>query len=48
MLEATQLGQANVSQHLKILAQVGIVTRNHKRINVYDQVANLFTFQLCD
>lgn len=48
IIEATQLGQANVSKHLKMLAQVGIVTRSQKGINVYYQIANPFVFQLCD
>lgn len=48
IIEQTNLGQANVSKHLKILAQAGIVTRNQKGINVYYQISNPFIFQLCD
>ena len=48
IIEATSLGQANVSKHLKILAQAGVVTRNQKGINVYYQIANPFVFELCD
>ena len=48
IIEATGLGQANVSKHLKILAQAGVVTRNQKGINVYYQIANPFVFELCD
>ncbi len=48
IIEATGLGQANVSKHLKILAQAGVVTRNQKGINVYYQIVNTFVFELCD
>jgi DNA-binding transcriptional ArsR family regulator len=48
IIELTNLGQANVSKHLKILAQAGIVTRQQKGINVYYQIANPFVFELCD
>lgn len=42
------MGQANVSKHLKILAQAGIVARTQKGINVYYQISNPFVFDLCD
>lgn len=48
IIEQTNLGQANVSKHLKMLAQAGIVTRSQKGINVYYQISNPFVFQLCD
>ncbi len=48
IIEITKLGQANVSKHLKILAQAGIVSRQQKGINVYYQIANPFVFELCD
>ena len=48
IIEKTGLGQANVSKHLKILAQAGVVARNQKGINVYYQIANPFVFELCD
>jgi DNA-binding transcriptional ArsR family regulator len=48
IIEVTGLGQANVSKHLKILAQAGIVSRNQQGINVYYQIANPFVFELCD
>ena len=48
IIDATGLGQANVSKHLKILAQAGIVTRNQQGINVFYQIANPFVFELCD
>ncbi|MGI0481129.1 ArsR/SmtB family transcription factor [Geminocystis sp. CENA526] len=48
IIEQTNLGQANVSKHLKMLAQAGIVTRSQKGINVYYHISNPFVFQLCD
>ena len=48
IIETTDLGQANVSKHLKILAQAGVVSRTQKGINVYYQIANPFVFKLCD
>lgn len=48
IIEKTKLGQANVSKHLKILAQAGIVSRYQKGIHVYYQIANPFVFELCD
>lgn len=48
IITITELGQANVSKHLKILAQAGIVSRSQKGINVYYQIANPFVFELCD
>ncbi|NCO74256.1 MAG: winged helix-turn-helix transcriptional regulator [Cyanobacteria bacterium] len=48
IIEVTGLGQANVSKHLKMLAQVGVVTRTQRGINVYYEITNPFVFQLCD
>lgn len=48
IISATGLGQANVSKHLKMLAQSGIVARNQQGINVYYQISNPFVFELCD
>jgi DNA-binding transcriptional ArsR family regulator len=48
IIEATNLGQANVSKHLKILTQAGIVAREQRGICVYYQVANPVLFELCD
>ena len=48
IMEATGLGQANVSKHLKLLAQAGIVTRTQVGVSVYYQIANPFLFELCD
>jgi len=48
IIEATGLGQANVSKHLKILAQAGVVTRSQQGINVFYQISNPFVFELCE
>ncbi len=48
IIEETGLGQANVSKHLKILAQAGIVSRQPQGANVYYQVSNPFIFELCE
>ncbi len=48
IIELTGLGQANVSKHLKILNQAGIVSREQQGINVYYKISNPFLFELCD
>jgi len=48
IIEATGLGQANVSKHLKLLAHAGIVTRSQQGVNVYYEIANPFLFELCE
>jgi DNA-binding transcriptional ArsR family regulator len=48
IIDATGLGQANVSKHLKILAQAGIVSRQQEGVCVYYQIANSFVFELCE
>lgn len=48
IIAATGLGQANVSKHLKILAQAGIVKRQQQGVCVYYQIANDFVFELCE
>lgn len=47
IIEETGLGQANVSKHLKILTQAGIVTRQQQGTSVIYQIANPFVFDLC-
>ena len=48
IIEETGLGQANVSKHLKLLAQAGIVTRTQQGVSVYYEIANPFLFELCE
>jgi DNA-binding transcriptional ArsR family regulator len=48
IIEITGLGQANVSKHLKVLTQAGIVTRTQEGVNVFYDIANPLVFPLCD
>ena len=48
IIEMTGLGQANVSKHLKMLSQAGIVSRRQEGVCVYYQISNPFIFELCD
>ena len=48
IIEITGLGQANVSKHLKMLSQAGVVSRRQEGVCVYYQIANPFLFELCD
>ena len=48
IMEETGLGQANVSKHLKILAQSGIVSRTPQGVSVYYEIVELFIFDLCE
>ncbi len=48
IIEITGLGQANVSKHLKLLTQAGIVTRRQQGVNVVYEISNPLVFPLCD
>ena len=48
IIEITGLGQANVSKHLKMLSQAGIVHRRQEGVCVFYQISNPFIFELCD
>lgn len=48
IMQETGLGQANVSKHLKILAQAGIVSRMPQGVSVYYKIAEPFIFELCE
>ena len=48
IIEATGLGQANVSKHLKLLVQAGMVARHPEGINVYYQISDPMIFELCE
>lgn len=48
IIKSTELGQANVSKHLKILSQAGLVARRQQGVNVYYRIANPVVFSLCD
>lgn len=44
----TGLGQANVSKHLKILTQAGMVRREPQGVNVFYEISNPSLFPICD
>ncbi|TAE59703.1 MAG: transcriptional regulator [Nostocales cyanobacterium] len=46
--EATGLGQANLSKHLKVLTQAGILSRHPKGTSAYYEIADPIIFELCD
>jgi DNA-binding transcriptional ArsR family regulator len=48
IIEATDLGQANVSKHLKTLTQAGIVAREQVGVCVYYRIDNPILFGICD
>ena len=48
IIQATGLGQANVSKHLKMLSQAGVVSRRQEGVSVYYQIVNPFIFELCE
>ncbi|MEH2196018.1 MAG: metalloregulator ArsR/SmtB family transcription factor [Nostoc sp.] len=46
--EATSLGQANLSKHLKMLTQAGVLSRQPKGTSAYYEIADPMIFELCD
>jgi DNA-binding transcriptional ArsR family regulator len=48
LIEATGLGQANVSKHLLMLHQQGFVSRRKEGLNVLYQLADEDVFSICD
>ena len=48
IVEATGAGQANVSKHLALLLDSGLVARRKEGLNVFYRVADASTFELCD
>src|SRR5687768_3277881 len=48
IMDATGLGQANVSKHLQLLHALGFVDRRKEGLFVYYQLAGEDVFQLCD
>ena len=48
IIAATGLGQANVSKHLKVLTQAGMVTRQPQGITVFYEIADPIIFELCE
>ena len=48
LVEATGLGQANVSKHLALLLSLGFVSRRKEGLFVYYALADARVFRLCD
>ncbi|HHP7244936.1 MAG: ArsR/SmtB family transcription factor [Elainellaceae cyanobacterium] len=48
LVEATETSQANVSKHLKVMLQAGILTRRSKGTSAYYSVADDLIFELCN
>ncbi|MBK1990039.1 winged helix-turn-helix transcriptional regulator [Sphaerospermopsis aphanizomenoides BCCUSP55] len=48
IIETTELGQANVSKHLKILTQAGIVKRQPRGVSVYYEITDPLIFEICE
>ncbi|MBE9167905.1 helix-turn-helix transcriptional regulator [Pleurocapsales cyanobacterium LEGE 06147] len=45
---ATGLGQANLSKHLKVLIQAGILSRKPSGVSVYYEISAPLFFDLCE
>ncbi|WP_333207972.1 MULTISPECIES: ArsR family transcriptional regulator [unclassified Microcoleus] len=48
IIEETGLGQANVSQHLKILTPAGIVQQQPQGVSVYYQITDPMILNICE
>jgi DNA-binding transcriptional ArsR family regulator len=48
LVEATGMGQANVSKHLQLLLAQGFVTRRKEGLYAWYGLADLDVFRLCD
>ena len=48
IIEMTGLGQANVSKHLKAIAQMGMVSRTQIGVSVYYEISDPLIFELCE
>ena len=48
LVEATQTSQANVSKHLKVMLQAGILSRRSEGTSAYYRVEDELIFQLCN
>lgn len=48
VMEATGLGQANVSKHLQVLHSLGFVERRKEGLYVHYRLADDSVFELCD
>jgi ArsR family transcriptional regulator len=48
LVTATGAGQANVSKHLSILLEAGLLARRKEGLNVMYRVADASVFELCE
>lgn len=48
IVAASGLGQANVSKHLKLLHQAGVVSRTPRQGCVYYEICDSTVFELCE
>ena len=48
LVDATGLGQANVSKHLDVLRRYGLLARRKDGLNVFYRVADEDVFRICD
>lgn len=48
LVDATGLGQANVSKHLALLLKLGFVARRKHGLHAYYALADARVFQLCE
>jgi len=48
LAEATGLGQANLSKHLKVLTQAGILKREQQGVSAYYRIKDPMIFELCE
>jgi len=46
--EATGLGQANLSKHLKVMTQAGILSRQPKGTSAYYEIIDPLVFEFCE
>lgn len=45
---ATGLGQANLSKHLKVLTQAGLLSRTPRGVSAYYEIIDPLVFALCE
>lgn len=48
LVDATETSQANVSKHLKVMLQAGILSRRSEGTSAYYSVEDEFIFELCN
>jgi DNA-binding transcriptional ArsR family regulator len=48
LCDATGLGQANLSKHLKVMTQAGILLRQPKGTSAYYEITDPLVFEFCE